>query len=287
MSETQGKGRVTLKEYFEADKIPREGHFADLIDSGLNKTDDQLFISIKGEGEDSARFLGIGSTDPQSPLSVRNRTGGAKLIGLENDAGSEQWHLSINPSGNNEGLLLANNDNPDAIIMVEAGGNVGIGTSQPDSDMKLDVNGEIRGTRVWNSVWNDIADYQLLDDELIFGKCYFDTRSGAKVCHQRCQQSVIGIATDTFGFGVGQNLHEKEVPVAVAGWVLAFVDKEYDCGVPLTNDENGMLTEMTLEEKQQYPERLVAIYKKKEPAKHWGDAHEKIEVNNRHWVKVK
>ena len=287
MSENQGKGRVTLKEYFEADKMPREGHFADLIDSSLNKTDDQLFINIEGEGENSARFLGIGSTDPQSPLSIRNRTGDAKRIGLEDTGGSEEWHISVNPPGTNNGLLVANNNNPDAIFMIEADGNIGIGTSQPDTNMKLDVNGEIKGTKVWNSVWNDIADYQLLDDDLIVGKCYFDTKLGAKLCRQRCQQSVIGIATDTFGFGVGRDQHQKEVPIAVAGWVLAFVDKEYDCGVPLTNDENGILTEMTLEEKRNFPERLVAIYKKREIAEYWGDKDKKVAVNNRHWVKVK
>ncbi len=142
MSENQGKGRVTLKEYFEADKIPREGHFADLIDAGLNKIDDQLFVNIQGEAENSARFLGIGSTDPQSPLSIRNRTGDAKLIGFENSGGSEEWHISINPDGIANGLMLINNSNPNTIVMVEADGNVGIGSQNPEE--QLHVNGMLR-----------------------------------------------------------------------------------------------------------------------------------------------
>ena len=44
---------------------------------------------------------------------------------------------------------------------------------------------------------------------------------------------------------------------------------------------------MTLEEKQIYPERMVAIYKKKQDSKWWGPEKKEIEVNGRHWVKVK
>ena len=140
---------------------------------------------------------------------------------------------------------------------------------------------------VWNALWNDIADFQLLNDELVFGKCYYDTIEGAKICNSRCQLSVIGIASDTFGMCVGSGANHTEVPLAVSGWVLAYVDNEYECGTPLTNDENGNLTEISMDEKRNYPERIVAIYKKKEHEKLWGSAGRKVEVNGRHWVKVK
>jgi hypothetical protein len=149
------------------------------------------------------------------------------------------------------------------------------------------VTGDFKAaTRIWNAVWNDLADFQLLNDELVFGACYFDTKDGARICNERCQLSVIGIASDTYGFGLGLN-PVSQVPIAVAGWVLAFVDNEYPCGTPLTNNEKGMLTEMTLEEKMHYPERLVAIYKRKEMDKLWGPEGKKIEVKDRHWVRVK
>jgi hypothetical protein len=145
-----------------------------------------------------------------------------------------------------------------------------------------------KAVKVWNSVWNDVADFQLLADKLEFGKCYFDTKDGARICTERCQMSVIGIASDTFGFGVGSGANpEREVPIAVAGWVLAHVDQEYECGTPLTNDQFGNLTAITRAEKLEYPERIVAIYKRKEMDKQWGPEGQKIEVNGRHWVKVK
>jgi hypothetical protein len=149
------------------------------------------------------------------------------------------------------------------------------------------TNVDLVSPKVWNAVWNDIADFQLLCDELIHGKCYFDTKDGARICHERCQMSVIGIASDTFGFGVGSGAQAKQVPIAVAGWVLAYVDKEYECGTPLTNDENGNLTAITKTEKMEYPERIVALYKRMEMDEFWGPTNQQIKVNGRHWVKVK
>lgn len=143
------------------------------------------------------------------------------------------------------------------------------------------------GSKVWNAVWNDFADFQLLADKLEYGKCYIDTFDGAMLASERCQLSVIGIASDTFGHAAGQRDDVRQVPIAVAGWVLAYVDKEYPCGTPLTNDANGNLTEITIEEKRDYPERLVAIYKRKELEAEFGPEDTKIKVNGRHWVKVK
>ena len=157
-----------------------------------------------------------------------------------------------------------------------------------DTGEGLQVNGTLHATNgVWNALWNDIADFQLLNDELVFGKCYADTKDGAKICTTRCQMSAIGIATDTFGMSVGSRANPIEVPIGIAGWVLAHVDQEYECGTVLTNDANGNLTKMTREEKMEYPERILAIYKRKEMDEQWGDNARKVAVNGRHWVKIK
>jgi hypothetical protein len=148
--------------------------------------------------------------------------------------------------------------------------------------------GQFKATKVWNAVWNDLADFQLLNDRLVFGKCYYDTVEGARICTERCQMSSIGIASDTFGFGLGSGANpSREVPIAVAGWVLAYVDREYAPGTPLVSAADGGLTAATREEKLEYPERIVGIYKKKELDAVWGPAGRRIEVLGRHWVKVK
>lgn len=171
-------------------------------------------------------------------------------------------------------------------IMAAAGNDLVLGTRVPPAVPV--VGGNFRAGRVWSAVWNDFADFQKLNDNLVYGKAYYDTNEGARICNQRCQMAAIGVASDTFGNAVGSGLnYGSEVPIAVAGWVLAFVDKEYPTGTPLTNDENGNLTEMSVEEKMKYPERLLATYKKKELDEMFGPAHCQIKVNGRHWVKVK
>jgi len=137
------KGRVILKEYFKTEKIPSETNFSDLVDSVINKTDDQLFIQTVTESSKQARYFGIGSSHPQSPLSIRNRTETEKLVGFENNLGEEQWHIDINPDGKN-GLNIEENKNENSKLFIQSGGNVGIGTASPQA--KLDVNGAIRIT---------------------------------------------------------------------------------------------------------------------------------------------
>jgi len=156
------------------------------------------------------------------------------------------------------------------------------------SDTTAGLDMELIADKFWNAVWNDVADFQLLysDEEMIPGKCYYDTAEGAKICDKECQMSVIGIASNTFGFGVGART-ERAVPIAVAGWTLSFVDKEYPTGTPLMNNADGDLTEMPRDMIKEYPERIVALYKKKEPNKLWGPLTKEIKVNGRHWVKVK
>jgi hypothetical protein len=157
------------------------------------------------------------------------------------------------------------------------------GSTDPTNTTRLNYDGEFYATKVHNAVYNDIADFRFLDDELVYGKCYMDTKTGAKICDKRCQMGVIGIASDTFGFSCGTNNNENQVPIAVSGWVLAYVDSEYEIGTPLTNNEHGVLTRMEMEEKRNYPERIVAIYSKRESNNLWNG----IDVNGRHWVKIK
>lgn len=167
--------------------------------------------------------------------------------------------------------------------------------SNPTSGNDLSVNngvtasptGQFVAEKIWNAVWNDIVDFQLVCDEIVFGKCYYDTFDGAKICNTRCQKSVIGIASDTFGFAVGQGRYKNQVPIAIGGWVLAYVDRVYDSGTPLTCSATGELTEITVEEKMHFPERIVGIYKKPELDEFFGSEKAKVKVNGRHWVKVK
>ena len=143
-------------------------------------------------------------------------------------------------------------------------------------------------TGVYNAVWNDLADCIPVDDECKVepGYCYcFDGEKYYKST-KYLDEGIIGIDSDTYGMNMGRKPGLNQMDVAVAGFVLAYVDKEYKPGTPLTCTENGYLTEIKREDKIEYPERIIATYWQNEPADEWGSDSRKVKVDGRKWVKV-
>jgi hypothetical protein len=114
-----------------------------------------------------------------------------------------------------------------------------------------------------------------------FGRVYVMKGREVTLSTQYCQVGIIGIASDTYGFGVG--VKKNSIPISVAGYVLACVDRVYVPGTPLTSDKNGKLTRMTRVSCKNYPERIIATFLREELNPIWNG----IEVRKRHWVKVK
>ena len=149
--------------------------------------------------------------------------------------------------------------------------------------------GTLTASKVKNAVLNDLADAIPVGegDVLEAGYCYgFDGEHYTKTS-EYMQKSYIGIHSDTYGFLMGHEEDKEKLNAAVAGFVLAYVDKEYEVGTPLTCTSDGHLTEIELEDKIKYPERVVATYWKNEPNEEWGPEGDKIKVNGRRWVKIK
>lgn len=156
----------------------------------------------------------------------------------------------------------------------------------PVATTPLGVDGYFYATRIYNAVWNDIADFIEVpaNTTIEYGKVFtMDSEGNYGVSREYCPAGIMGIASDTYGFGVGQKQGIKQIPIAIGGFVLAHTDKQYAPGTPLTATVDGKLTEMKIEQKRDYPERIVATYWKPEPDAHWNG----VLVNSRHWVKVK
>ena len=149
--------------------------------------------------------------------------------------------------------------------------------------------GGIRGNKVYSAEGNDLADCIPVDDncELIPGYCYcFDGENYYK-SSKYLDDGIIGIHSDTYSMHMGYKDNYKQMDVAVSGFALAYVDKEYPVGTPLTCTENGYLTKIEKSDKIEWPEKIVATYWKNEPEEYWGNKENKIKVNGRKWVKVK
>lgn len=153
----------------------------------------------------------------------------------------------------------------------------------------LGVQGNIYGSKVWGCVWNDLADCIDVPEstDLEYGYCYcFDGENYYKSTRY-LDDGIIGIHSDTAGFCMGKREDEKQMNVAVAGFVLAYVDKEYSVGTPLTCKENGILTKLKEEDISKTPHKIVGTFWKAEPKEFWGAEGKEVEVNGRMWVKVR
>ena len=136
---------------------------------------------------------------------------------------------------------------------------------------------------------NDLVDDILVNKEcdLEYGKCYCFDGENYYQSEEYLPEGIIGIHSDTSGSELGHKEGSKELKCSVAGFVLAYVDRDYPSGTPLTATENGYLTEITMEDKIRYPERIVATYWRPEPNEKWGSEGREVLVNGRKWVKIK
>ena len=171
---------------------------------------------------------------------------------------------------------------------VDSSSSVGAGAINVSSG-GIVASGGIKGNKVYNAVWNDLADCIPVDDGCTLepGRCYvFDGERYTK-SSRYLDDGIIGIHSDTYGMHMGSKEGVKQMDVAVAGFVLAYVDKTYRPGTPLTCGPDGTLTEILKQDKIEWPEKVVAVFWKDEPDVEWGDADSKVKVDGRKWVKVR
>lgn len=146
----------------------------------------------------------------------------------------------------------------------------------------LGVTGHIYAGAVHNAVWNDLVDCMEVPEDisLEYGYCY-SWEGDNVIKSSRSSKNCIGIHSNTAGFVMGEK-KTKTIQAAVAGFVLAYVDKLYPEGTPLTWGDDGVLTKCSSLKRILHPERVIATFYREEKKEKWHD----LPVLGRHWVKV-
>ena len=110
------------------------------------------------------------------------------------------------------------------------------------------------------------------------------TRKGDNVVVADKGDFVLGIYSDTYGMSVGSSAYgtNNSVPIAVAGFALAYVDKEYKPGTPLAVKSRGQLTKASLFRRIFNKKSIVGYFDRKET----NDLYVSTHVNGRSWIKV-
>ena len=87
----------------------------------------------------SAGNVGIGTTTPRNPLGIRGTGAAQELLSFEDPSGTTKWHIN-QALGGKSGLNFVETGVADGRLFIQAGGNVGIGTTTPNARLNV-VNG--------------------------------------------------------------------------------------------------------------------------------------------------
>lgn len=146
--------------------------------------------------------------------------------------------------------------------------------------------GVISATKIRGAVFNDYAEYrESLEKEP--GRCVIETGYGDLELSTTRLQLGGNIISDTFGFSIGLT-DKAQTPIAVAGRVLAYpFEDRYDftAGAAVCSGPNGTVSLMTREEIKEWPDAIIGYVSEIPEYKEWGT--DKIQVNNRIWIKVR
>lgn len=158
---------------------------------------------------------------------------------------------------------------------------LGNGNTKKDGD-----NGVLVATKVRGAVFNDYAEYR---ESLVKepGRCVIETGYGDLELSTKRLQLGGNIISDTFGFSIGET-DKAETPIAVCGRVLAYPYEnryKFTAGAAVCSGPNGTVSLMTREEIREWPDAIIGYVSEIPEYKEWGT--DKIQVNNRIWIKIK
>lgn len=158
---------------------------------------------------------------------------------------------------------------------------LGSGNTKKDGD-----NGVLVATKVRGAVFNDYAEYR---ESLVKepGRCVIETGYGDLELSTKRLQLGGNIISDTFGFSIGET-DKAETPIAVCGRVLAYPYEnryKFTAGAAVCSGPNGTVSLMTREEIKEWPDAIIGYVSEIPEYKEWGT--DKIQVNNRIWIKIK
>lgn len=241
---------------------------------GINKKRiDNLSDNLGNLSNNLSREINTGTLRVTSDPIITNTVNGT-TIELQGVGAINAKSMTLNAPSSGASLNISNT----------------LGNINPNSGTALACTGGISAAKVYNSVWNDLADSIEVpsDTELEYGYCYKYKDEKVYKTDEYADPNVLGIHSDTAGMVLGiKPSHIKCINLAVAGVVLAYVDKEYECGTALVATKEGKLTKANRATRLLHPERIVATYYKKEKEDLWGPKSNRIKVNGRSWVKIK
>jgi len=120
----------------------------------------------------------------------------------------------------------------------------------PTGTTRLNCEGYLYATRVYNAVWNDLAEFMTRDGFSEAGDVLIQTKIGVKKSNTRADKTVVGVFSDTYGYVLGAENAENKCPIGLSGRVDVKVKEPLEIGDLLVSDIDGFASKATLEEEK-------------------------------------
>ena len=114
----------------------------------------------------------------------------------------------------------------------------------PTGTDRLNAECYLFATRVYNAVYNDLAEFFDTKDPKAYeaGQVMVMTEYGVAASTRRGQKAVVGVYSDTYGYSLGSENQEEKIPVGLSGRVNVFITEPCEIGDFLISDKNGFAT---------------------------------------------
>jgi uncharacterized protein YaiE (UPF0345 family) len=143
-----------------------------------------------------------------------------------------------------------------------------LGNATPSGTTVLGWNGYFYATKVYNAVWNDLAEGFTFDkterSKHFAGYVYIMTEKGIVKCNKRAHKATVGVYSDTYGFCLGSDKMIDEntpdgdkLPIGISGKVKVWAREKLEIGDLVVGDKNGMATKANIIDRVFRQDRII------------------------------
>lgn len=112
-------------------------------------------------------------------------------------------------------------------------------TIAPTGTTRINTEGYFYATRVYNAVYNDLAEFMYKAEDAEPGDVMIQTSNGLIKSQKHGDARVVGVYSDTYGYALGAEEEDKKIPIGISGTVFVKIDGKFKIGDMVIASKNG------------------------------------------------